>query len=201
MRDGERDFDNEMFDALVARLKVMPVSDPQARAAILARVRGRRQSPLRATMIGAWQRSAQPLAAAAAVVLLLGAGYGARVFVEPAPEVDSVAMVEARTIPVMQVSNELASTRPVPTTFILKADGANRVALVGDFNGWDRGATALADPTKSGVWEVTVPLTPGRHTYAFLVNDSVWTVDPRMPQERDPDFGTLSSVILVTEKR
>jgi hypothetical protein len=200
VRDGERDFDNEMFDALVARLKVMPVSDPQARAAILARVRGRRQSPWRATAIGAWQQWAPQLAAAAAIVAFIGLGYGARVIVEPAAG-NTVATIDTPTIPVVEVSNELASTRPVPTTFILKADGANRVSLVGDFNGWDRAATALADPSKSGVWEVIVPLTPGRHTYKFLVNDSVWTLDPRMPQERDPDFGTLSSVILVTEKR
>jgi hypothetical protein len=59
----------------------------------------------------------------------------------------------------------------------------------------------MADPTGRDVWEVTVSLVPGRHTYAFLVNDSVWTLDPRMPQEQHPDFGTLSSVILVTEKR
>src|SRR6185436_5145964 len=112
----------------------------------------------------------------------------------------TVAANEAPAPRFAQVSNnEVSSTRPVPTTFILKANGANRVSIVGDFNGWDRSATALDDPSKSGVWEVTVPLTPGRHTYAFLVND-VWTVDPRMPQEKDPDFGNLSSVILVTEK-
>jgi hypothetical protein len=200
VRDGERDSENAMLDALVTRLKVMPVSDPRARAAILARVRGRRQSPWRAAAVGAWQQWAPQLAAAAVIVVLVGAGYGARVIVEPKPG-DAVATGDTPTIPVVQVSNELASTRPVPTTFILKAEAANRVSLVGDFNGWDRAATVLADPSKSGVWEVIVPLTPGRHTYAFLVNDSVWTVDPRMPQERDPDFGTLSSVILVTEKR
>lgn len=200
MRDGQRDPENEMFDALVARLKVLPVSDPHARAAILARVRGRRQSPLRATAIGAWQQWAPQLAMAAGIVALVGVGYGARVVSAPT-SADTVASIETPTIPVVQVSNELASTLPVPTTFILKAPEANRVSLVGDFNGWDPAVTVLGDPSKGGVWEVTVPLTPGRHTYAFLVNDSVWTVDPRMPQERDPDFGNLSSVILVTEKR
>jgi hypothetical protein len=199
VRDGERENENEMFDALVARLRVMPVSDPRARAAILVRVRGRRQSPWRAAAVGAWQQWAPQLAIAAGIVALIGVGYGARVVVEPAG--DTIAMSETPTVPVVQVSNDVASTRPVPTTFILKASGANRVALVGDFNGWERSAIALSDSANTGVWEVTVPLTPGRHTYAFLVNDSVWTVDPRMPQERDPDFDTPKSVILVTEKR
>jgi hypothetical protein len=200
VRDGERETENEMFDALVARLRVMPVSDPRARAAILARVRGRRQSPWRAAALGAWHQWAPQLAAAAAIVAFVGLGYGARVIVEPAPS-DAVAASVTPTGPIVQVSNDVASTRPVPTTFILKANGANRVSLVGDFNGWERSTIALSDSANSGVWEVTVPLTPGRHTYAFLVNDSVWTVDPRMPQERDPDFGTQKSVILVTEKR
>src|SRR4029079_9982051 len=163
-------------------------SDPRARAAILARVRGRRQSPWRATMIGAWQQWAPQLAMAAGIVALVGVGYGARLAVEPTPS-ETATTIDTPTIPVVQVSNELASTRPVPTTFILKANGANRVSIVGDFNGWDRSATALDDQSKRGVGEVTVHLPPGRHTYAFLVNDSVWTVDPRMPQEKDPDFG------------
>jgi hypothetical protein len=200
VRDGEQDFGNEMIDALVARLKVMPSSDPRARAAILARVRGRRQSPWRAAAIGAWQQWAPQLAVAAAIVAFVGVGYGARVISEPAPG-ETVATTSTPTIPVMQVSNDLAGTRAVPTTFILKANGANRVSLIGDFNGWDRSVTAMSDPSKNGVWEITVPLPPGRHTYAFLVNDSLWTLDPRMPQEKDPDFGTPSSVILVTEKR
>lgn len=196
----EQEPGNDMIDALVARLKAMPASDPRARAAILARVRGRRQSPLRATFVGAWQRSAVHFATAAGIAALVGAGYGARVLVEPAPAADAVATNEVATTSVVRVSNDLSDQR-VPQTFLLKAPGANRVALIGDFNGWDRSTHTLTDPSKSGVWEVTVPLAPGRHTYAFLVNDSVWTVDPGKPQERDPDFGSLSSVILVTEKR
>lgn len=193
---------SEMIDALVARLKVMPASDPRARAAILARVHGRRQSPWRSFVMGAWHDSAPALAAAAALVFAVGVGYALRVMVAPGAA-PAVASIDTPSVPVVQVSNtqEESSTRPVPTTFILKANGANRVALVGDFNGWDHSATTLSDPSKSGVWEVTVSLTPGRHTYAFLVNDSVWTVDPRMPQEKDPDFGNMSSVILVTDKR
>jgi hypothetical protein len=198
-REGESE--NERFDALVARLKVLPASDPRSRAAILARVRGRRQSPWRAAIVGAWQQSMPQLAAAAAVVAAIGAGYGARVLVEPAPATDIVASVGTTAPQVVPVSNDLSETRAVPTTFILEAPGANRVSLVGDFNGWNSSSTALTDPSNTGVWEVTVPLVPGRHTYKFLVNDSVWTVDPRMPQERDPDFGSLNSVILVTGKR
>ena len=40
-------------------------------------------------------------------------------------------------------------------------------------------------------------LAPGRHVYAFLVNDSLVTLDPRAPRAEDPDLGTSGSVVLV----
>jgi hypothetical protein len=84
----------------------------------------------------------------------------------------------------------------IPTQFMFDARGAKRVVLVGDFNAWDERALPLERETGSSLWSVTVPLTPGRHVYAFLV-DSVWTIDPRAPQTRDPDFGVTGSVIIV----
>lgn len=200
MREG-RDSESEMFDALVARLRELPESNPRARAAILARVRGRRQSPWRAMFMGAWHQSAPQLGMAAGIVAAIGLGYAGRLFVEPAPATAIVASDQSATTPVVRVSNNTTESQAVPTTFILKASEASRVALVGDFNGWNRETTLLADPSGNGVWEVTVPLMPGRHTYAFLVNDSVWTVDPRSAPQIDPDFGSPSSVILVMEKR
>jgi 1,4-alpha-glucan branching enzyme len=89
------------------------------------------------------------------------------------------------------------SDHAVPTQFVLDAPRAARVALVGAFNGWNAAATPLARVSSSGLWTVTVPLTPGRHTYAFMVDDSAWTLDPRAPAAQDADFGTPSSVVLV----
>jgi 1,4-alpha-glucan branching enzyme len=51
--------------------------------------------------------------------------------------------------------------------------------------------------THSGaLWTVTVPLTPGRYRYAFLVNGSRWLADPAAPRAQD-DFDTPSSVVTV----
>jgi hypothetical protein len=49
----------------------------------------------------------------------------------------------------------------------------------------------------SGLWSVTVTVAPGRHVYAFLVDDSVLTRDPRAPVANDADFGRPGSVMLV----
>jgi hypothetical protein len=194
----QNDSNDEVLGAFVERLQAMPVSDPRARAAILARVRGRRQAPWRATLAWAWQPSVSLLAAAAVVVAALGAGYAGGVLVTPAASTDEIATT---TIPVVAVSNVQSSDSLVPVQFVLPAKGATQVALVGDFNGWDAQMTALKDPTRSGVWEVTLLLPPGRHTYAFLVNDTTWKVDPRAQTETDPDFGRARSVILVGTER
>ncbi|HEY9515780.1 MAG TPA: isoamylase early set domain-containing protein [Gemmatimonadaceae bacterium] len=87
------------------------------------------------------------------------------------------------------------STRVVQ--FVLVAPSASRVSLVGDFNGWDDRATPLSEASSRGVWAVEVPLEPGRHAYAFVVNDSAWVADPAAARAPGDDFGSPSSVIVV----
>jgi hypothetical protein len=191
---------DEQLSALVSRLQAMPVSDLRARAAILARVRGRRQAPWRATLMWAWQPSVPLLAAAGFIVAALGIGYAGRVLVEPSSQPVAAVDQPGATPVLIPVSNDLTNAQLVPQQFVFVARGANRVAIVGDFNGWDPAAASagLKDPTHSGVWEATLLLSPGRHTYAFLVNDSLVKLDPRAPAVADPDFGRPSSVVLVT---
>ena len=80
--------------------------------------------------------------------------------------------------------------------FVFVDAGAKQVELVGDFNEWAKGATQLSHSGAPGVWTVSVPLSPGRHEYAFIINGSRWVADPFAPKSSD-DFGTESSVIRV----
>jgi hypothetical protein len=80
--------------------------------------------------------------------------------------------------------------------FVFVDPGATRVELVGDFNEWAKGTTQLSHSGAPGVWTVSVPLSPGRHEYAFIINGSRWVADPFAPKSSD-DFGTESSVIRV----
>lgn len=98
---------------------------------------------------------------------------------------------------VANVVNRAAEETPVPTQFVLDAPRAASVALVGDFNGWDRGATPLGRDSASGVWTAVVQVRPGRHVYAFLVDGKAWTLDPRAPRVKDPDYGSEQSVMIV----
>jgi len=80
--------------------------------------------------------------------------------------------------------------------FVFVDSNARRVELVGDFNEWAKGTTQLKPSGAPGVWTVSVPLSPGRHEYAFIINGSRWVADPLAPKSSD-DFGTESSVIRV----
>ena len=83
--------------------------------------------------------------------------------------------------------------------FMLVAPNARTVSVVGDFNDWDSAATPLREAADAGVWTITVPLTPGRHQYVFMVNGNRWTPDPAAPLAVEDSFGMPNSVITVGE--
>lgn len=98
------------------------------------------------------------------------------------------------------------ATRVVPhaqrVQFVLVAPDAKKVAVVGDFNGWDVNRAAYqAQHRGGGVWSVTAPVPPGHHRYSFVVDDSVWVPDPTAPRVVDSDFGVPNSAIVVEDVR
>jgi hypothetical protein len=85
--------------------------------------------------------------------------------------------------------------------FVLAAPGASRVSLVGDFNGWDSAATPLRPVGAAGVWSVEVPVPPGRHEYAFVIDGREWRPDPTAPRALANEYGPPNSVITVGAHR
>jgi hypothetical protein len=81
--------------------------------------------------------------------------------------------------------------------FVLVAPGAGRVALVGDFNAWDAARTPMRAGGDGGVWTVELPVSAGRHLYAFVVDGTRWVVDPSAPLAPEDGFGTRNSVLVV----
>ena len=86
--------------------------------------------------------------------------------------------------------------QPTIVVFSLPDTTAHQVAVVGDFNHWDVHATPLAKPKGHG-WRIAVPLSPGRHVYAFVVDGTRWVLDPAAPKALDDDYGTPNSVVTV----
>jgi len=61
-------------------------------------------------------------------------------------------------------------------TFRFTAPGAVSVMVAGDFTHWQKSPVPL-QKGKDGAWSVTLDLTPGKHTYKFIV-DGEWCDDP-----------------------
>jgi hypothetical protein len=92
--------------------------------------------------------------------------------------------------------------QPAPRVqFVLVAPDAKKVAVVGDFNGWDASHAAYqAQHRGGGVWSVTAPVPVGHHRYSFVVDDSLWIADPSAPRATDNDFGVTNSAIVVSNQ-
>ena len=82
--------------------------------------------------------------------------------------------------------------------FVFVAPNAKSVSVVGDFNDWKINETPLRPvQNQQGVWSVSVPLSPGRYTYTFVVDGETWVADPSAPPALEDDFGTPKSVVTV----
>jgi hypothetical protein len=133
-----------------------------------------------------------PLIALAAGLLFAVTVVGSLLYVLPSsPRTASrtAARTPART----------AAGSPI-VQFGFVAPHASSVALVGDFNNWDPKATPLRAASTGGVWSVEVPIQPGRHLYAFVVDGTVWRPDPAAPKATGEDFGEPNSALIVADQ-
>jgi len=80
------------------------------------------------------------------------------------------------------------------TQFVLTAPNAKQVAVAGDFSGWQ--PVHAMTRSDNGVWTVVVPLDPGVHDYAFVVDGQRWIPDPAAPSVND-GFGGVNSRVAV----
>jgi predicted carbohydrate-binding protein with CBM48 len=117
-----------------------------------------------------------------AFIVVSSLTLGSRISARPSASVQTARTVQRDTVQLVR--------------FVFVDPRAASVELVGDFNEWSRGTTELKRSGAPGVWAVSVPLSPGRHEYAFIINGSRWVADPLAVRSTD-DFGTESSVIRV----
>ena len=171
--------DKILDSAVRAAYRAAPAADAGAEARVLARIRlpGPR-----------WALS--PLAVAAVVLIALGIGAWAGV------------QFEARRMRVAATGTAaVAAAAGVPVTFVLRAPGASRVSVAGDFNNWDASATPLAHTGSGDMWLVRVNVPRGVHLYSFVLDGAEWRPDPSAPLAADAAFGGHNSVIVVSGVR
>ena len=174
----------------VDAMRELPAPDAVAVARVMAGVRAAAAAPPAAPPRTSWWRHPAGLAtiaAAALVAVVLVPRRAATPVRLDAPAVPGAAATDANA--------------PRPVRFTITAPGAHEVALVGDFNRWDRRTMALERGADGRTWTLTVQLPPGRYTYAFVADGTRWLVDPDAALAPDDGFGRPSSVLLLGQDR
>ena len=90
-----------------------------------------------------------------------------------------------------------APAAPAGVTFRIEAPAASKVAVVGDFNGWDRTGIPLIRDRRTGIWQATVALPHGLYRYSYLVDGTRWAAEPDRTGPGDPDYGQPTSMMTV----
>ena len=63
---------------------------------------------------------------------------------------------------------------------------------------FDHGIGAMHDDDKDGVWEIIIPLKPGRYLYKFAVDWGIrWEHDQNNPLGEDDNYGGQNSVLIL----
>ena len=88
-----------------------------------------------------------------------------------------------------------AADQTVMVQFRLQVSDAMDVRLAGSFTNWQ--AQYQLHETAPGLWTITVPLAPGVHDYAFIVDGRRWMTDPFANTVQDGFGGTNSRLTLV----
>jgi 1,4-alpha-glucan branching enzyme len=90
---------------------------------------------------------------------------------------------------------------PKPLTggvrFTVLAPEAQKVFLVGSFNGWVKGATPMKIVNSSGLWSVDVPLQVGEHTFMYLIDGVRWVTPPVAEDFMTDGFGNTNGIVVV----
>ncbi|MEP6858277.1 MAG: isoamylase early set domain-containing protein [Gemmatimonadales bacterium] len=187
--------DAEFAEQIAARLRAPEHVQPSFEKRLMEKVHAEAglHLPASGSSRRSWWRSERVFRVAPLTGLALAAGISLIIGV-------AGIAIGSRISALSLVANRAAATAQRDTVqvvrFVFVDTGATRVELVGDFNEWAKGSTELKPSGAPGVWAVSVPLSPGRHEYAFIINGSRWVADPLAVKSSD-DFGTESSVIRV----
>jgi Glycogen recognition site of AMP-activated protein kinase len=116
----------------------------------------------------------------------------------PAYTLFAAAAVLLLTVVVSRSSMTVAtqgSREKVYVQFRLQSSEATDVRLAGSFTHWQ--PQYQLHETAPGLWTVTLPLAPGVHDYAFIINGQRWVTDPYAAAVQDGFGGSNSRITLV----
>jgi len=180
------------LDAAAGVLRAAPAPDLSARVmAALPASQPRRVPGGLAAALG-WLWSPRPVRLTLRPAYGLAfAGLAAAALALPRADRPTAAVPQTRAPGLVSTA---AGAPPVYVQFRISVPNARSVQLAGTFTGW-KPAYALRQ-TARGEWTALVPLRPGVHDYAFVVDGDRWVADPNAPQVDDSFGGTNSRISL-----
>ena len=181
--------DKEFVDRIAIPLRAPEVLPPDFEARLMAQARAEMARRRATSRRRNWWLTGRTFVLSPLATLAAAAGIALAAAA-------STLVVARRAQPVLSARRDTVEF----VRFVLVDSTARSVSVVGDFNGWKRDETPLNVASKPGVWSVSLPLAPGRHEYAFIVDGKRWVVDPASIASSD-EFGTESSVLLVSPAR
>lgn len=193
MTEREREPDDPYVHWIITEARRPVMLGVAARERLMNAIRAE-PAPRRRTRVLAWLVHPRrfvlpPVAAAALAAGLVGIGI-----------LGGTAMNRVGPIATERPSQGDAASSRLPdfsvVKFIISAPQAARVAVIGDFNGWDATASE-AVREKDGTWSVFVPLRPGRYEYSFVLDGTHLVPDPAAPIAPDDGYGQKNSVVVV----
>lgn len=113
-----------------------------------------------------------------------------------AASVATAAAIVTQT-PLQAVANSTADVLPIAKQFVFNNRVAHSVSVIGDFNMWNPESARMTRSADGDLWSATLPILPGRHMYAFMVDDSIFVLDPREAKARNSDLGVEASITIV----
>ena len=116
---------------------------------------------------------------------------------ESVPARVGTAPMSAAATGLQSVANNSADVLPIAKQFVFNSRIAHTVSVVGDFNTWSPDSARMTRAADGDLWSITVPILPGRHMYGFMVDDSIFVLDPRENTARNSDLGVDASVTIV----
>lgn len=150
-----------------------------------------------------WGKWAAAIGAAAACILA-----GVVLYRGAVPKESRVAPLPSAATPAAQSPQATApkDTAKAPTEKLLIVrevkiyfyhPAASKVAVTGDFNGWNPEGVLLTASGEPGVWKTTLRLRPGAYSYNFIVDGNLLVPDPNAPDQMPDGYGGTNSILLV----
>ena len=135
------------------------------------------------------------LLAAAAVAGLVVLPRGGEVPGSSSTNAEAIAEETASASTSRSASAGADEPMTVFVQFRLHAPNASEVRLAGSFTAWE--PRYLLNDAGEGVWTLLVPMEPGIHDYAFVIDGGTWVSDPAAPRVDDGFGGENSRLALL----